>query len=221
MARPGENLDVTGIVLDDAGHVVTRSSAIDGAEEIWVACGSGPAMKASVVATDPVSDVAVLKLPAPDGVALWSAPSPELGGRVVAVHHAGSGDPRVRSAVVGSTGLNILRADGVMQGDVFVADADDFESSGDGVLFDTAGRFVGLAVALPTTGRGLAAVDGDDTVAVAQELLQKGHVEHPWLGINGTDLGRDLADAAGVAGGAVVTSIAQDGPAAVGGDARR
>ena len=87
--------------------------------------------------------------------------------------------------MIGSTGLDVMRTDGVMQEEVFVADSEDLGGDGDGVLLDDEGRFVGLAIALPTGGRGLAAVAASDDVAVARPAARIGHVPHPWIGING------------------------------------
>jgi len=203
----------TGIVMDDNGHIITRARSVEGAGEIWVSCGSGASSRAMVLASDPISDVAVLKVSSSDGRPTEVGGQPRIGHRVVAVHNVAGGEARIRSGVIGSTGLDLMRADGVMQSGVFVADAEDFTSD-DGVVFDDSGRFVGLAIALPTAGRGLAAVSADDVVAIAEQLLRTGHVPHPWLGINGVDLSNTTGRAFDLTGGAEVTSVAQDSPAA-------
>ena len=76
----------TGIVLDDTGHIVTRARSVEGASEIWVSCGSRPAVSATVLANDPVSDVAVLSSESGGGRPP-SGDEPRIGIPVVAVQN--------------------------------------------------------------------------------------------------------------------------------------
>src|SRR5437764_13983917 len=52
----------SGFVVDKAGHIVTNYHVIEGAKQIRVSFSNGSSMKASVVGSDPSSDLAVLKI---------------------------------------------------------------------------------------------------------------------------------------------------------------
>ena len=169
----------------------------------------------TVLASDPISDVAVLKVPSSDGRPTEVGGQPRIGHRVVAVHNVAGGEARIRSGVIGSTGLDLMRADGVMQRGVFVADCRGFRVTDDGVVFDDSGRFVGLAIALPTAGRGLAAVSAP-TTSWRSPSSCCGPVTSRTRGSGSTGSTSSDTTAQGVdlTGGAEVTSVAQDSPAA-------
>ena len=63
----GASTIVTGLVIDDQGHVAARAGALRGAEEIWARCADARMESASVVAVDEEHDLAVLRLSSPAG----------------------------------------------------------------------------------------------------------------------------------------------------------
>lgn len=58
----------TGVVLDDDGHVLVDASAVDGATEIWARCTDGELQPATVLGTDPATDLSVLRMESGAGV---------------------------------------------------------------------------------------------------------------------------------------------------------
>lgn len=221
--------ELTGVVVDDEGHVAAAAGSLAGAEQIWVACGGRSPQEATVVATDPATDVAVLRLGAPAGDPAIAGEDPRVGQAVLGVR-AGTGeaDPLVRPVVVSAAGVDRVAADGTVLRDLFMT-----EDRGDGptttvaltgvgsapvdggAVFDERGRFVGLGIGREDGGT--VAVPGASVVSVARTLIEDGRVERAWIGVEAADLSRQEALARSLDGGAVVRTVAPGGPAAAAG----
>ncbi|CAN5443080.1 hypothetical protein BH10ACT3_BH10ACT3_10640 [soil metagenome] len=161
---------VTGLVLDEAGHVLIPADVLGGVEEVWARCAGGVAEKVSLVGTDEATNLAVLQFPEPMGTAASVADSPpHVGVEVVAMYAKGGKDLMKRTGTVASAGdavapsdttatsifasvttrpeVTMLRAEvNDRPVDGRVTPADDLVG---GLLFDGGGRFVGLATAVP------------------------------------------------------------------------
>ncbi len=111
VVSPDGSHNVTGVVLDDDGHVVVRASAVDDASELWASCvGRAPA-KVEVVARSGENDLAVVAMGEGSGTAATADSDLEVGDEVL-LANAGTGEapPQLRRALVtqapttGSTG---------------------------------------------------------------------------------------------------------------------
>ena len=205
----------------EGSYVITDSSLVAGGGSISVSYSSGETVRGRLVASDPLSGLALVAVPDGQGifptfgtVAELQDASPVLavgartwpGGSVFA--GSVSGEDREVDTSSGQSMENMIAMTSVQIP----------ASAAGGPLVDSRGRVVGVTVALdPTdpTDQGLTfAVPIDLARKIAQEMLANTAVQHPWLGItDAVDLSSAVATQLGVSGGAQVAGIWPGGPA--------
>ena len=103
----------SGFVIDKAGHIVTNYHVVQGAKQISVSFSNGATMKATVVGTDPSSDLAVLKIDASSRaltpLALGDSDSMSVGDPVVAIGNPFGLDRTVTAGIVSAIQRAITR----------------------------------------------------------------------------------------------------------------
>jgi S1-C subfamily serine protease len=121
-------------------------------------------------------------------------------------------------ASVSGLGREVGGPDGTKLDDLMEIGVSQPSSAAGTPLLDSRGAVIGITVAFGPAGRSVSyAMPIDLAHEVEQQLLKGGHVVPVWLGIEGSDLAPDKAKALGVAGGAVVSKVAPDGPAQMAG----
>jgi S1-C subfamily serine protease len=153
-------MTLTGVVVDDDGHVVTRAAALGDAPDgstVTVRCGDGPDTTATVVGTDPETGLTLLRAEDGEGIApVLAHRLPRSSERVELVGATPTGTRRAsaelapRTAVLASFGL------GDAQGPRLLLEPDPHGEriAGDAAVFDADGRLVGLALADPADASG-------------------------------------------------------------------
>ena len=190
----------SGFVIDKAGHIVTNYHVIQGAKRVEVSFSSNENVTAHVVGTDPSTDIAVLQIgthsraltPLPWG----DSDAVQVGDSVVAI-----GNPfgYTRSASAGIvrplTAPNNFPIDHAIQTDAAL----NHGNSG-GPLLDARGEVVGVNSQISTGNTGQQgnlgigfAIPSNTVRHVVAQILQTGHVEHAWLGIQAKELTPDMA----------------------------
>lgn len=216
---PGEALadTGTGFVIDPEGLIVTNHRAVLGAQRIEVTLADGRSLEAQVIGTDPLTDIALLRVEA-SGLSpvTWADPAAvRVGDRLLAL-----GDPAGPGASV-TEGLVSARgrvADPARDGRYLLTDAVlDGRNSG-GPLVDVQGRVIALADTWREVGpesRGLrAAVPADVVQGIVADLRDDGRVERGWLGVEIRPVAEAGASPGGEAAGAVVAVVQRGSPAA-------
>ena len=201
----------TGWIFDAEGHVVTNHHVVDGAESVTVRFADGREVDADVVATDPSTDVAVLRLEDTDDLAealeLGSSEDLEIGDPVIAIGSPFGLDGSLTTGVVSGLGRTIRAPNEFAIDDVVQTDAALNPGNSGGPLLDSAGRVVGMNAQIASETGGNAgvgyAIPIDTVESVVGQLLEDGEVRHPYLGVR-------LADAED---GARVVEVVNGGPA--------
>ncbi len=181
----------SGIIIDERGYVVTNNHVVEGANSISVSIPDGRSFDATLIGTDPLTDLAVLKI---EGNSLPTAEfgiSSELkvGNWVVAIGNALAleGGPTVTVGVVSALGRTIEEASGVSLYDIIQTDAAINPGNSGGPLINLQGEVVGINTAkvssVDVSGVGFA-VSSDTARRVVEELIEKGYVLRPYLGIS-------------------------------------
>jgi serine protease Do len=224
----GESLG-SGVIYRPDGYIVTNNHVIEGATSVNVAFADGTIEDASIVGTDPNTEIAVIKvnrdeLPA---ATFDSADTPVVGQLAVAIGSPSGFESTVTSGVVSGVGREFppeLTGSGTAARsaltDLIQTDAAISPGNSGGALVDRDGGIIGINVAyLPPAQTGAVnlgfAVPSDTAVSVADQLIQEGEVTTPYLGVLTTDLspqdaGRfDLP----VDSGALVKQVVPGGPA--------
>src|SRR5437867_5200205 len=187
----------SGVIIDPRGYVITNNHVIDGAARVQVHLKDGRSFIGEVVGADSQTDVAVIKVDAENLPAASLADSEKLkvGQIVLAIGNSLGlqGGPTVSMGVVSALGRPLPGADFIFEGLIQTDTAINPGHSG-GPLADINGRVIGLNTAMIPYAQGVGFAIPVNTIKwVMQQLLEKGRVVRPWLGIYGTTLNEALA----------------------------
>lgn len=191
----------SGFVWDAAGHIVTNNHVIQGASEIAVSFGGAVTSVARVVGSDPINDLAVLKVDAlPGGVTpleIGSSADLQVGQTAIAIGNPFGQFERTMTDGIISALNRTLETDNTVLRGVIQTDAAINRGNSGGPLLDLRGRLIGVNTAIfspsgTSAGVGLA-IPVDKVRRVVPVLIAKGHFPHPWLGVEG--LGYEISPA--------------------------
>ncbi|MGC8781075.1 MAG: trypsin-like peptidase domain-containing protein [Anaerolineae bacterium] len=223
----------SGFVWDRQGHIVTNSHVVAGARKITVTFADGAVVPATVVGTDPDSDLAVIKVdPATvklQPVTVGDSTQVKVGQFVVAIGNPFGLEGSMTFGIVSALGRTLpAGGESAMTGqaasytipDIIQTDAPVNPGNSGGVLLDLNGNLIGVPSAIESpvpasSGVGFA-IPSAIVKRVVPELIQNGKFEHPWIGISGTTLSSEVAQEMGLAPtqrGALVVDVVKDSPA--------
>ena len=215
----------SGVIVDEAGHIVTNNHVIANATVINVQLADGRVAQATVVGRDPDTDLAVLviKLARLPVMTLGRSDRLQVGDDVLAIGNPLGLQQTVTHGIVSATGrnqLNIATFENFIQTDAAIN-----EGNSGGALVDANGELVGINTAviaknLDTTGvEGIGfAIPVNLVRGVMREILDHGRVVRGWTGIVPEDFSAELAAQNGLArGGVVITNLYRESPAATAG----
>ncbi len=178
----------SGFVWSADGYVVTNNHVVDGAVEIMVTFGDGSSEPAELIAGDPRSDLAVLRVDRDDLVPLSIGDSDEIrvGDPVVAIGNALDlgAEPTVTGGMVSAKERTIDTVNGVL---VHLLQTDAAISSGNsgGPLLDLNGRVVGINTAVASRGQNIGFAIAINPAERIIESLRVGEApRHALLGVS-------------------------------------
>ncbi|MEX2107081.1 MAG: trypsin-like peptidase domain-containing protein [Solirubrobacterales bacterium] len=216
----------SGFVIDTEGHVLTNDHVVEGADRIRVKLGdSETAHTATVVGTDPATDVAVLEVDTPADqlhpLTLGHSAEMEVGDPVVAIGNPFGLDRTVTSGIISALQRQIQAPNGFSISNVIQTDAAINPGNSGGPLINAQGEVIGINSQIQTGGGsggnvGIGFAIPIDTVrSEIDQLISTGEVEHAFLGISGGTITPELARAINlpVNEGVIVQSVVKDGPA--------
>lgn len=196
--RFGATGNGTGAIIHADGYVVTNFHVIHGATRIVVTTDDGRHFDATVVGTDPVTDLAVVKIEG-DGPfpALPFAPpdSVRVGDWAIAIGNALGlpGGPSVTLGVVGAIDRSLTTQQQSLT-DLIQTDAAINEGNSGGPLVDLNGEVIGINTAVVRGAQGMGfSVSSFTVVPVVQSILQHGRVRWPWMGVGISDITAPVA----------------------------
>lgn len=210
----------SGLILDSDGYVVTNNHVIDGADSITVTLTDGTELDATLVGTDPKTDVALLKIsPAKSltAVALGDSDTARVGDWVLAIGNPFGLGGTATFGIISALGRDIQSGpyDNYLQ-----IDAPINSGNSGGPIFNVAGEVIGVNTAIfsPNGGNvGIGfAIPSAQLRKVVDELKENGHVTRGWLGVQIQEIDEDLANSLGIdsdVGGALIAEVVDDSPA--------
>ena len=212
----------SGVIIEDSGYIVTNNHVVEGAESITVTIPDGRSFDATIVGTDPLSDLAVIEIDGDDlpTVSFGESSTLAVGEWVVAIGNALGlpGGPTVTVGVVSALGRSIQEQSGVTLYDVIQTDAAINPGNSGGPLINLQGEVVGIntakVTAVEVSGVGFA-VSSNTAKAVVQEIIEKGYVSRPYLGITIMTVTPSIARSYDLATneGALITRLVTGSPA--------
>jgi len=210
----------SGVIFDAKnGYILTNAHVVENASEITVTLQDGRDLKADVVGSDELSDIAVLKVSGTTltQIALGDSSKVEVGDFVVAIGNPFGLQNTVTSGIVSGLGRSNINPDGFE--DFIQTDASINPGNSGGALVNLRGELIGINTAiLSRTGGNIGigfAIPVNMAHNVMDQLLQFGLVKRGLLGVNISAMGPDIAQALGLSGaqGALVTKVFEDSAA--------
>jgi S1-C subfamily serine protease len=207
----------SGLVWDDAGHVVTNYHVIQGADKAYVTLSDNSGYEASLVDVAADFDLAVLRIDAPRSklhpIPLGESANLKVGQKVFAIGSPFGLGQTLTTGIISSLGRTMESVTRMLILDVIQTDAAINPGNSGGPLLDSAGRLIGVNTAIKSTTGSSAgvgfAIPVDTVKGVVSQLLSP--TRPPVLGISvGPD---DWARQVGVQG-AVVKNVLPGGGAA-------
>ena len=211
----------SGFIISADGYVVTNNHVIENADEIEIEFFDGRLMEASVVGTDPKTDVALLKVTAQDKlkfVNFGDSNKSKVGDWVLAIGNPLGQGFSVSAGIISARG----RALSGSYDDFIQTDAAINRGNSGGPLFNMDGEVIGVNTAILSPNGGSIGIGFSMSSAVVEKVVEQlktfGETRRGWLGVRIQDVTEDVAEALGIekTDGALVTDV-PDGPAKNGG----
>lgn len=203
----------SGVIYDDAGHILTAAHVVEGAYEVTVRLPDGDRVTGRVLGTDARNDIAVVAV---EAVGLTPAPlalgeTPRVGQLAVALGSPWGLDSTVTAGVVSAVDRPIADEAGTRS--MIQTDAPINPGNSGGPLADRQGRVIGINVSIFTSsgasdGVGFA-VPIDQAFRVAESIVSGGEFVPGYLGVSGADA------PVGEPAGALITEVFSGTPAAL------
>ena len=209
----------SGVIVSGNGYILTNHHVIAGADDIVVELKDGRVAQASVVGTDPDTDIAVLKIELNNLPKLILTTSPgRVGDLVFAIGNPFGVGQTVTMGILSATGRNQV---GVTNYENFIqTDAAINPGNSGGALINVRGELIGINTAIFTRSGGSNgigfAIPASIATDIMQELIDHGQVIRGWIGVETQPLTEDLARSFGVSknAGVLISGVYRRGPAA-------
>ncbi len=209
----------SGVIISPEGYILTNNHVIEGADEILVLLQDGREAQATLVGTDPESDLAVLRITLNDltSIKVGDPVNAHIGDVVLAIGNPFGVGQTVTQGIISATGrygLGINTYENYIQTDAAINPG----NSG-GALIDAHGNLLGINTAiLDKTGFSVGigfAIPADTAVKVMQDLVSYGQVVRGWLGIEAQQMTPELAQSFKLSAptGVIITAIYKNSPA--------
>ncbi len=213
----------SGVIITQDGYVLTNNHVIDRMDGIEVMLTDGRRAQATVVGTDPDTDLAVLKIELDKlpTIVFGDSDHLEVGDAVLAIGNPFGVGQTVTSGIVSALGRNQL---GINTFENFIqTDAAINPGNSGGALVDTQGQLVGINSAIYSRSGGNMgigfAIPSATARMVMESLIRDGIVTRGWIGVEPRDLTPEMAETfnLSIKSGVLITGVLHDGPAAKGG----
>ena len=211
----------SGFIISSDGYVVTNNHVIENADQIEIEFFDGRLIEASVVGTDPKTDIALLKVTTQDKlrfVSFGDSNKSKVGDWVLAIGNPLGQGFSVSAGIISARG----RALSGSYDDFIQTDAAINRGNSGGPLFNMDGAVIGVNTAILSPNGGSIGIGFSMSSAVVEKVVEQlktfGETRRGWLGVRIQDVTEDVAEALGIekTDGALVTDV-PEGPAKNGG----
>lgn len=211
----------TGVIISADGYILTNNHVIGDPDELRVTLSTGEDLEASIVGVDVNTDLGIIKIDPPKTLTvakLGDSDKIKPGQMAIAIGNPYRLDHTVTVGVISAVNRTLTvegnyRIKGVIQTDAAINPG----NSG-GPLLNSHGEVIGINSAIITTSRGFQGIGFSIPINIAKkiagELIEKGKVVRPWLGLTGMDLTKDIAESLdiGITKGVILVDVLEGGP---------
>lgn len=195
----------SGVIVGEDGYIVTNNHVIADASEIEVVLNNNNKYKASIVGTDPSTDIAVLKIEANNlqAIQFGNSDNIKVGEWVLAVGNPFNLTSTVTAGIVSALGRNINIISGQNSGVVPIesfiqTDAAVNPGNSGGALVNTNGELVGINTAIASQTGSYSgysfAVPANLVQKVMSDLIDYGVVQRGYLGVQISDITQEIKE---------------------------
>lgn len=220
----------SGFIWDKDGNIVTNNHVVDGATDIQVTFSDGTTVPATVVGTDPYSDLAVIKVDVASDllnpVTMGDSSVVKVGEIAIAIGNPYGLEGTMTVGNVSAIGRDLPSKQGIQSSGasysiplVIQTDASVNPGNSGGVLVNDQGEVIGVPSAIESSTGSSAgigfAIPAEIVSKVVPKLISDGKYEHPYLGISGNSMTPDIAVAMDLpenTRGALVQTVSAEGP---------
>jgi len=208
----------SGFIISRDGYIVTNHHVIDGAETVTIKMADGAEFDATIVGSDPLTDVALLDIEG-EGfptVSFGSSDALRVGEEVIAVGSPFGLGGTVTSGIISAKSRNINSGpfDDFIQTDAAIN-----RGNSGGPLFNMDGEVVGVNTAIYSPDGGSVgigfSVPSDLVTGIVADLRDDGQIERSWLGVQIKPVTKDVAHVLGLKAdqGVMIEDVVADSPA--------
>ena len=209
----------SGVVINENGYILTNNHVIDDEERLKITLSDGKVLRGKVAGSDETTDLAVLKVeseqPLP-AAQLGNSDDLKTGQIAIAIGNPFglTGGPAVSAGIVSSLNRSIQTRNGVLE--LIQTDAAINPGNSGGPLVNTKGEVIAINTANMPYAQGIGfAVPINTAKSILKELIEKGRVMRPWIGIASIKVTPQLARYYGLplADGALIARVEPYSPA--------
>jgi putative serine protease PepD len=212
----------SGFVYDSKGNIVTNEHVVDGAQSVSVRFWNGNTYKATVVGTDPSTDLAVIKVDAPQSIltplTVGDSSKVLVGDGVVAIGSPFGLEETVTSGIVSALHRQMEAPNKFTINDSIQTDAAINHGNSGGPLLNAQGEVIGVnaQIAGDTGGNvGVGFAIPSNTISlIASQLIGSGKVEHAYLGVSVQTIPASVASQLKLVEGVEFAKVTNGTPAA-------
>jgi 2-alkenal reductase len=219
----------TGFFITDQGYILTNNHVVEGTQEVNIVLSDGTQQTATIVGTDPYSDIAVLKTDGkiPGVATLGNSDALDPGESVIAIGSPlGDFKNTVTVGVVSATGRSIDTGNGYTIENLIQTDAAINHGNSGGPLVSLAGDVIGVnTLVVRNSGNGDVAeglgfaIPVNTAQAIADQIIEQGYFARPYMGVSFQPINPDIAERYNLPAqwGVYITNVEPGSPANAGG----
>lgn len=188
----------TGIIIDAQGYILTNAHVVAQAQSIQVVLSTGTQFAAKLVGQDELTDLAVVKIDAPDlrPASIGDSGNLRVGDHVIAVGHALAlpGGPTVTEGIVSALNRKVREPNGALLENLIQTDAAINPGNSGGPLLDGAGNVVGVNTVIASSAQNIGfAIAISPARPIIDQLVKEGRIVRPILGVAMEDVDPTVA----------------------------